>query len=358
MVYRWSTITIAVVLFIFVAFVLFYDPSVAMVEESKSAALMNSTKANPVSVEKVIEPQLITNLVKQTPTQNDIDKSFFSVLPASLRDTPPPTALGIDEDEELIADHRVRNLFEYYLTAIGEEPLERIVARIKYDLSQQLDGVALDQGYEILEGYLQYRNNMAVIKNQFVNQYGNQAYDLTIVREMKGALRESRYGFMSAPVVDAFFSQEDQYDDYMMAKVALMSDSRLTGAEKDNLLNQLDHDSPQWIVEANHRANLVSDVRSQESALRASGGTEEDVYALRVKSYGEEQADNLKKLDERRAQWQRLVELYRIDLNSLLASAGDTSNIDQSLLQSLREQYFEGPELARIKAIDKIELGL
>ena len=353
--YRWSVITIVTTLGLFLGFILFYEGATDSIETTKPA-IGNVSENSPAVT--VIEPQRITALVEQNIESTGGDELFFKTLPASLRDTPMPTALGIDEDEELIADHRVRNLIEYYLTAIGEEPLESIVARIKYDLSQQLSGLALAQANEILEGYLQYRNNMAVIKNQFVNQYGNQSYSLDIIKEMKVALRASRFNFLSEDVVEAFFQQEDEYDDYMMAKVQLMSDSSLSQIEKDDLQSQLDQVSPQWITDANRKANHISNVRVQESTLRELGAGEEEVYALREQAYGAEAADNLKALDEQRKQWKQLVALYHVDLNSMIASAGGSDYIDRELLHGLRVQYFEGPELTRIQAIDKIELGL
>jgi len=351
---RASAITIVIMLGLFLVFILFYEGTTDPTEMADP--LVDMYENNPAVT--VIEPQRITALVEQNIEEARGDEHFFKTLPASLSDTPLPTALGVDEDEELIADHRVRNLFEYYLTAIGEEPLESIVARIKYDLSQQLSGAALAQANDILEGYLQYRNNMAVIKNQFVNQYGNQTYSLDIIKEMKVALRASRFNFLSEEVVEAFFQQEDEYDDYMMAKVQLMSDRFLSQLEKDDLQNQLDQNAPRWITDADQKANHISNVRAQESTLKEQGAGDAEIYALREQAYGAEGAENLKALDIQRKQWKQLVALYHVDLNSMIASSGGSDYIDQELLQSLRAQYFEGPELTRIQAIDKIEIGL
>jgi len=362
MAYRWSITLITSILVLFLAFVLLYgqpfsDDVEPGAKEIQTVTVETSAINERPSVQ-ALEPQKLADMIDKSAENTRADELFYNTLPLSLRDTPRPTALGVDEDEELIADHRVRNLFEYYLTAIGEEPLDRIISRIQHDLSGQLDGIALEQANQILEGYLQYRNNMAVIKNQFVNQYGNQTYNLDVVKEMKSALRESRYGFLSEDVIIGFFKQEDQYDDYMMARVGVSSDSSLSGAEKEQLINQLDQHSPQWIIEASQRANLVSNVRTKEKHLRAEGATEDEIYSIRQQAYGVEGAENLRALDEQRAKWRRLVDLYRVDLNSMIASVGGSSNIDDELLNSLRSQYFEGPELIRIKAIDKVELGL
>lgn len=362
MVYRWSMTLIASILALFIAFILLYGYSFNGDSSSQRVETeTNVSEAPPikeVAVEQVIDPQQLSKMVNKSDESPEADELFYKTLPLSLRDTPRPTALGINDDEELIADHRVRNLFEYYLTAIGEEPLDRIISRIQHDLSQQLDGEALDQANEILEGYLQYRNNMAVIKNQFVNEYGDQTYNLNVVREMKMVLRESRFGFLSEEVIVGFFEQEDQYDDYMMARVELSADNALSATEKSERINQLDQHAPQWIIEASNRANLVSNVRAEEQALRANGAPEEQIHSLRVEAYGTEGAENLKMLDKQRKQWRTLVDLYRVDLNSMIASVGGSTNIDEELLDSLRSQYFEGPELVRIRAIDKVELGL
>ena len=362
MAYRWSMALIVSILVLFLTFVLLYGSPAGRDVEVGAKDTMTPTveisAVNEHSSVRALSPQDLTEMIDKSAEYSGADELFYNTLPLSLRDTPRPTALGVDEDEELIADHRVRNLFEYYLTAIGEESLDRIISRIQHDLSGQLEGVALDQANQILEGYLQYRNNMAVIKTQFVNQYGSQTYNLNVVKEMKSALRESRFGFLSEDVIIGFFEQEDQYDDYMMARVEVSSDSALSSDEKEHLISQLDQQSPQWIIEASQRANLVSNVRITEKQLRAEGATDDEIYAVREQAYGVDAAEKLRVLDEKRAQWRMLVDMYRVDLNSMIASVGGSSNINHELLNSLRSQYFEGPELSRIRAIDKVELGL
>ncbi|WP_250659244.1 lipase secretion chaperone [Alkalimarinus coralli] len=362
MVYRGLITLIIATLALLVSFIFLYgqpfQSEPATDDKKTEHSVIDEPATHDQSAEQVIDPAKLSEMVNKREEYSGADELFFKTLPLSLRGTPRPTALGVDEDEELIADHRVKNLFEYYLTAIGEEPLDRIITRIQHDLSEQLDGIALAQANDLLEGYLQYRNNMAVIKNQFVNTYGSQTYDLDVVKEMKRVLRESRFGFLPEEAVTGFFEQEDQYDDYMMAKVSISANSALSASQKDLQLTQLDQSSPRWIIESSQRANLVSNVRAEEKALRAEGASEEEIYALRERSYGAEGAENLRALDQQRAQWRALVASYRVDLNNMIASAGGASNLDEASLNSLRSQYFDGPQLTRIRAIDKVELGL
>lgn len=322
------------------------------------APVTQATPAAQVVADKVVAPARIRQMVMENVSDLAADDPFFNTLPASLADSPRPAALEIDENGSLVIDHRLKNLMEFYLTAMGEEPLESIVARIKQDISQQLVGDAQAQAIEILQGYLQYRNHLGEINNEFAGQYDAQNYDLNTVREMKRRQREARSNFLPADVIESFYQREDEYDQFMLARVALRADGDLSAADKAAQLTLLEQNAPQWILDADTRANKVSEVRAREAALRATDADEMALYSLRAQAYGTEGADQLQALDQRRAQWRGRVTDYRAELGSLISTYGGAEWVDGEALHRLRARYFQGPELVRIRALDKIDLSL
>ena len=128
MAFRRSAAVFSVMLVSLLAAFTFYDqPFVdGQTDQAKETQVprAKSLSDNRSPAAKVIEPQVLTEMVEGGLELPQADDLFYNTLPLSLNGTPRPTAVGVNEDDELIADHRVRNLFEYYLTAIGEEPLE------------------------------------------------------------------------------------------------------------------------------------------------------------------------------------------------------------------------------------------
>ncbi|MEH6344875.1 MAG: lipase secretion chaperone [Bermanella sp.] len=311
---------------------------------------LNDDAANK---EKTISKSVINKWVHSKEPKTQEEKLFLASLPASLKDSPPPSSLDVDKNGDLIVNMKVRNLFEFYLSAMGEDTLEDCIARIRHNLQGQLNFSALNQATEILEGYIQYRNYIGEIKNDFMARYPQGSYQIATVKEMKSVARESRGLFLSDVAINAFYKKEDEYDEVMLERVAIKSNNSLSKEEKLSLLNSLEDNSPQWMLAQEKQATLISTVQKQEASIRENGGTIEDVQALRIESYGEEGAANLHELDLARAKWNERVEAYRNEAAPALNSNSYSKQEQQQILNDLRQQYFSGSELIRIQSLDK-----
>ncbi len=309
----------------------------------------------PVELEKTVSQKSISELFNTSELTPEQAAIFHSSLPQSLSDSPLPSRLDINEQGKLIINMKVKRLFEFYLSAMGEDTLAECILRIRHDLSQQLQADALNSALNLLEGFLQYQNHMGDIKNDFLARYQDQSYKLERVTEMKQSVRQSRSLFFSDQANSAFFKQEDEYDDYMLKKMAIKSDRSLTTDQKRAQFQLLDSDSPQWISQQEHQASLVSRIQEKEQALRESGGDEMAIRQLRVDNYGEQAAQNLAVLDQQRAQWSQRVDQYRLDSQQILVGSSYTQEEKNQLLHDIRQQHFSGSELVRISALDKIE---
>lgn len=324
--------------------------------ELNSEASNTPVVKNKVTVEKTVSKQAIKDIFNTPDLTAEQAAIFHGNLPQSLADSPPPSALDVNAQGQLIINMKVKRLFEFYLSAMGEDTLAECILRIRHDLSEQLSGEPLQTALDLLEGFLQYQNHIGDIKNEFVARYDDQTYDLARVREMKSSVRQSRSLFFSEQASTAFYQKEDEYDDYMLKKVAIKTDRSLTAEQRQAQYALLDSDSPEWLSMQEHQASLVSRVQAQEKSLRENGADEEEIRQLRVKNYGEQAAENLSVLDEQRAQWSDRVTQYRMESESILLGTGYTQHEKEQLLFDIRQQHFSGSELVRISALDKIEL--
>ena len=307
-----------------------------------------------VNKEKTIQNSVITKWVHSKGPKTQEEQLFLESLPASLKDSPMPSSLDVDENGNLIVNMKVKNLFEFYLSAMGEDTLKDCIARIRHNLQGQLNPTALNQATEILEGYIQYRNHIGEIKNDFMARFPQGNYQIDTVKEMKNVARESRSLFLSEVAINAFYQKEDEYDEIMMQRVAIKSNKLLSKEEKLSLLSSLEDDSPQWMLAQEKQATLVSVVQKQEASIRENGGTQEELQALRIENYGEEGAANLEKLDLARAKWNSRVEVYRSEAEPVLNSKHYSKQEQTLILNDLRQQYFSGSELVRIQSLDNI----
>lgn len=326
-------------------------------QTTPAAPPSNGAVANPpaAGAEPVTSAEQLAQIVTQASAPDIAYDAFINRLPVSLADVPRPAPLTLDENGQLVVDSALRNLFEYYLSALGEEPLEHVIARIKHDLTTQLPPLASAQGIALLTAYIQFRNHQGVLKNDFEQQSGDQSFSLTAVRELVLAERQARAMFFEDAHSQALFGDEDAAQDYLLARLAITTNDNLSASERSEQLAQLEKQAPAS-VRASRAADILVETVAADDALVASYVDDAAVFSARAAQFGEATATRLQARDQQRAAWQAKVAAYRVELRALLGSAGQAP--DPTLLAQLRDYHFTGPERIRIVALDKLELGL
>jgi lipase chaperone LimK len=307
--------------------------------------------------QKTLPRAALSSLVDAQETQRLPPAEFFAVLPGTLVDTPPPAPLAMDAQGNLVLDMRLRRLFEHYLMAIGEESLEHIVLRIQHALSAQLVEPALAQANALLESYLQYRNHLGELNNQYTQQAGAAGTSVDAWYALKRAARESRSAFFSSEASQAFFAREDAYDDYMLARARVLSDSALDAVARREQLQLIDLDTAPELVRSQQEATAISRVAQQVAQLRATGADESAVYRYREQTLGPAAAQRLAALDEQRSGWQDRLASYREQLAMIEASTQYPEVERERMIAQLRSALFTEREILRVAALDRQRQG-
>lgn len=312
--------------------------------------------ATPLAGHRTLAPDTIAVAVRQSATDG-VPLKVLRQLPKSLRGVPLPETLSVDERGALVINQAIQKLFDFYLTAIGEESLQLIIARIKHQLNGQLDEPALAESLVILEGYLQYRNHLATILNESqaeVTQDPRSVARLELLRQQISAAREQ---FLGPRVIEAFFERQDQYDEYMLARQAILNDDGMSLSQQQQARSELDRETSQWLIEQQHSAGGLNRFYQQQQKLLTQPGGEDAIQVLRETSFGIEAADRLARLDEKRQQWHSKLSDYHQQLKTLLDNSSADDETRQQQITQLRQQYFSENELRRVDAIDRHKFG-
>jgi hypothetical protein len=83
-------------------------------------------------------------------------------LPNSLQGTEVDGELEVDANGHLKITNGVRHVFDYFLSAIGEEPLETILARIRAYIRHKLPNMAAGEAEQLLDNYIAYKRGLAI----------------------------------------------------------------------------------------------------------------------------------------------------------------------------------------------------
>jgi len=261
-------------------------------------------------------------------------------LPASLEGADPPVGLIVDGAGNLVVRRSLRDFFDFFLSALGEESLATLRARIQAYMAKSLPKKAYPQAESILDGYLGYRLALQSV----VKAGGKPAahLDLGAVASQKMQERALRAQFLPAHVSAAFFDDDDRYDNYTLSRRLVETDDALSDAEKNSRVAELFAQLPPATQASIRSLQALHDVQR--------GCTKQELHQQRAAVVGEAAADRLQALDEQRASWASRVEAYVAQRAAILSDRSLTDAGKATQLNQLMQRDFNAHEQLRLPA--------
>lgn len=266
-------------------------------------------------------------------------------LPATLQGTYHGIALQTDANGQLRLQPQLLELFDFYFSAIDEEPVAQILLRIHQDLTQQLQEPALSQARDLLKRYLDYRLAMADLPA------GNAAPTAEAFAQHLDALTRLRNEHFSDEETQAFFSGDLSQDQFMLAQLRL-SERGLSPEQQRRELALLEASLSAEQRAVRQQVSRDGELYAATEAMRAAGASDEAIYQLRASTLDPQAASALQQLDEQRRQWQARLQAYASERNNLRQSGLSPADQQQAIDQ-LRAQRFDQSERLRVIALDE-----
>lgn len=241
----------------------------------------------------------------------------------------------------------LRRMFDYFLSAWGEQDLPAITARIHQELAQQLTGKAVDDARALLGKYLDYKRALVEIDSK--PQYAGQG--VGAIRERFAAVQALRQRIFDPREDEGLFGFDDAYDRDALARLEIHQDGQLSSAQKQQRLATLDAASPRAVREARDAPRQVTAVEEQVAQLRAQGRGELEVHALRAKAFGQDGALRLAALDREEQAWAQRIQEYRAERQHVMAQWSDPAQQNAALAR-LQQSRFTAEEIPRLAAYE------
>jgi len=289
--------------------------------------------------------------------------SKLGPLPGSLEGTIMANALVVDEEGNLRISSDIRRVFDYFLSTTNEESLEIVFARINEYLEHHLEHPALNQAKGILAGYIDLKKALydfqierAELMKQNLEEEqhtANNGNKLLLLEEQLLARNELRAKYLSAEVHEAFYEEEQIFDQYTLDRMKVTSNQSLSESEKQDLLVQIDNEAPEDLVQARQETQISDTLKNRTAQLRAQGADDTEIRALRSEMFGEEAAVRFDELDKQRAEWKRRLKQYMTKRSEILSSEGISIEDRQLQIDDLRANEFDGRESIRVKVFER-----
>lgn len=271
-------------------------------------------------------------------------------IPKSLRDTEVDGALEVDENGNLKITRGVRQTFDYFLSAIGEEDLTTIIARIRAYIRHKLPAKAAGQAEQLLEAYINYREGLG----RLPQVAGDPSQNLAAIRQQKQAVQALRSQYFDRAVIEAFFGDEDAYDNYTLARLEVMQDKSLSATEKAKRTAALLEQLPPDLKENVKTLNQYQELTTLTQDWKSRNGSPQELRAIREQIVGPEAATRLEALDRERAEWDSRMKDYLQERDAIMKNPSLSEQDRQQQAAAIRQQRFNQQEQVRVDALERI----
>lgn len=268
-----------------------------------------------------------------------------AAAPASLHGTAEDGAVR-SQGGTLVVDRELRRLFDYHLSALGERDLQATRQAVARSL-QHLPATAHAEAMRLFERYLAYKKALQALDGQ------NRGNDIASISARLYSMRELRNGYFSPSELQAFFGDEDRYDDAALAVAEIRSRPGLSAEDKARRIQKLEASLPKPLREARQAPVLHAALRDAEAQLRQQGGGDAELYQLRSQMVGQAAADRLSELDREQATWQQRITGYLAERQRILDDTALDAPARQAALQTLAASRFTPQEQQRLAAYEK-----
>jgi lipase chaperone LimK len=314
----------------------FYErsgPEAPPLATAPQAVVPSAEKMSPQAPTVAAKLPVSTTPIEATEVDLDADSSRSANRPSSLRGTAADGEVTVNPDGSVRLTGELRRLFDYYLSRAGEMDQAELLRWIAAEFERNYPAAVAMQLKTLLAQYQNYLRALARETPRLRLLKDGDRLAATI------ALRQQMLG---STMADAFFANEQAWDQFTQARRALAADVAISAAERAQREQELVQQLPVQLAQA-YREQITLDARLTQP-LPADDKAR---FAAREQLFGSDAAGRFAALDQSRAEFERRVRAYLIARSQLPAT-------DAPARERLRAQFFNASEAARVAALEAI----
>ena len=248
-----------------------------------------------------------------------------------------------------LAYGELKRLFDYYLSAVGEQSIETITLQIRGELDRRLPPEQAKKAQRLLGLYIEFKRELVRVESQ-PQLVGN---GLQAIRGRFNAMQDVRAKYFSAEETQGMFGFEDAYDMDAIPRLEVDQNPTLSAQQKKQQLATLDAAMPEQLRKERQATSMVVRLEQQAQDLRAKGGSEDDVYRMRAKELDPQAAARLADVDREEAAWKGRIARYLEERSKLLQSQSNASASErEASIAQLQQSAFSEAERPRLLAYE------
>ena len=306
-----------------------------------------------VSLNQLDEFQNKKNLLKITSSEELGKISKYGELPDCLKNTLITGELTVDENGNLIISQDIQSVFEYFLSAQSEESLETIVSRIEEYIDLTLPHKASLEALEILYSYLSYKKSLERVDPDNYKEASRNE----MVNVLKDAIQkryDSRRKYLKPEIIEAFFSKDEQYDEFTISRMELENNPEISYKEKQQILKQMEELLPEDIKERRSKFEQEQVMNTKIEEIKEQGEDNKKIYDLRATVYGHDAAKRLMDYDIKQNEFNKRFNEYLAFKKKIKNSSKLDDEKKQMEIEYFEKDNFNDIEIRKIKIMERL----
>lgn len=249
-----------------------------------------------------------------------------------------------------LAYAELRRLFDYYLSAVGEQSIESITQEIHRAIEQNVAAPQVPGAKRLLGRYLEFKRALVDLeKIPTLEGPGVQA-----IRQRFAAMQDLRARIFSAEEEQGLFGFEDANDMDALARLEIHQNTALSASQKRDQLAVLDAALPAALRADREAPRVVIQVEQTAQTMRANGASDDDIYRMRAKALDPQAAVRLAEVDREEKAWQDRIAVYLSERSKVLKTQADAPESErQTALNLLQQSQFTEEERRRLAAYEQ-----
>lgn len=288
----------------------------------------------------------------QAPASGEAQMSFKSGtenLPRSLQGTEVPDGLAENASGNLIISQGLRDIIEYFLSGVVDEPVGTIHARLVAYIRSHVGSKAAQQALTILDQYGEYKLALPSLAKNHAGERPDQ------VKARLAAIQNLRRASLGPEVAQAFFGEEEAWVAYTINKGEVLQDNALSPQQKTARIAELTKRLSTNLQESIATSEMLRSLDEVQADWKRRGGTSEELRAAREAIVGKDGAVRLDTLDRENAAWEARISAHLAQRAQILADASIAQEMKGKRIEALRLQNFTSEEQARAFALEGVQ---
>lgn len=249
-----------------------------------------------------------------------------------------------------LAYGELRRMFDYYLSAVGEQSIDSITQEIHRAIDQNVPQNQVLGAKRLLGRYLEFKRALVDLeKNPKLEGTGVQA-----MRQRFNAMQDLRARIFSVEEELGLFGFEDANDMDALARLEIHQNTALSASQKRDQLAVLDAALPAALRADREAPRVVIQVEQTAQTMRANGASDDDIYRMRAKALDPQAAVRLAEVDREEKAWKDRIAVYLGERNKVLKTQADAPESErQTALTQLQQSQFTEEERRRLAAYEQ-----